>query len=454
VAWTASSGQGWISFASGTPGNGLGTVRYNVAAQAAGTARTGTITVAGGGLTRTCKVVQSEKVDLKINCGSTAVGGWQEDVAWKTVSGGANAITTAIAETGDEPQLMYQTRRYGSRVTYHVDLPDGRYDIRLHFADLFSSGPDRRIFDVKIEGATVLPNYDIIAAAGGPKQAVVEEFARRRGERGAADRGAGEAEHGAVQRHRDPDGGAATVVANPSRVSVPEGGTAQFGVRLSEAPAGPSTVTVARCVGGCGHCRSGGCDAGVHAGELRCGADGDALRGGGRRRRARRGGDPLRGAGYAPANVTATEQDNDVPPVNLKINCGSGAVGEWGADQSWSTVSGGANYTTAGIADTGEVPEAVYQYRRYGSRVTYNLDIPDGRYHVRLHFADLFSSGTGKRIFDVRMEGATVLPDYDIIAAAGGPKRAVAELFEDVEVSRRLAARGGGEAEHGAVQRH
>jgi hypothetical protein len=139
--------------------------------------------------------------------------------------------------------------------------------------------------------------------------------------------------------------------------------------------------------------------------------------------------------GYASANVSAREQDNDVPPVNLKINCGSGAVGEWGADQSWSTVSGGANYTTAGIADTGEVPEAVYQNRRYGSRVTYNLDIPDGRYNIRLHFADLFSTGTGKRIFDVSVEGAVVRPDYDIIAAAGGPKRAVTELFEDVEVS-------------------
>jgi lysophospholipase L1-like esterase len=434
VAWTASSGQGWISFASGTPGSGLGTVRYNVAAQAAGTARTGTITVAGGGLTRTCKVVQSEKVDLKINCGSTAIAGWQEDVAWKTVSGGANGITTAIAETGDEPQLMYQTRRYGSRVTYHVDLPDGRYDIRLHFADLFASGPDRRIFDVKIEGATVLPNYDIVAAAGAPKQAVVEEFADVEVSGGlqieALAKKSTAQFNGIEIRTAGP-----RVVANPTRVSVPEGGTAQFGVRLSEAPAGDVTVAVARV--------SGDADISVQAGAtlvftpanfdveqtvtLAAAEDDDGEHGTAAIR--------CEAPGHSPANVAATEQDNDVPPVNLKINCGSGAVGEWGADQSWSVVSGGANYTTAGIADTGEVPEAVYQYRRYGSRVTYNLDIPDGRYHVRLHFADLFSSGTGKRIFDVRMEGATVLPNYDIVAAAGAPKRAVAELFEDVEVS-------------------
>jgi hypothetical protein len=225
------------------------------------------------------------------------------------------------------------------------------------------------------------------------------------------------------------------VVANPSRVSVPEGGTAQFAVRLSDAPTGDVTVAVAHL--------SGDADISVTGGasleftpenfdieqlvSLVAAEDDDSEHGVAVIRCATEG--------YAAASVTATEQDNDVPPVNLKINCGSGAVGEWGADHSWSTVSGGANYTTAGIADTGEVPEAVYQYRRYGSRVTYNLDIPDGRYNIRLHFADMFSSGTGKRIFDVSVEGAVVRPDYDIIAAAGGPKRAVAELFENVEVT-------------------
>ena len=45
-AWTASSGTSWISIASGSPGNGNGTVALQVAANS-GDARSGTITVAG-----------------------------------------------------------------------------------------------------------------------------------------------------------------------------------------------------------------------------------------------------------------------------------------------------------------------------------------------------------------------------------------------------------------------
>jgi hypothetical protein len=384
-----------------------------------------TISFAGSG---------SGPVNLKINCGSGAVGEWGADHSWSTVSGGANYTTAGIADTGEVPEAVYQYRRYGSWVTYNLDIPDGRYHVRLHFADLFSSGTGKRIFDVRMEGATVLPNYDIIAAAGGPKRAVAELFENVEVTGGLQLEVVAKLNTAQFNAIEVWTAGPAVVV-NPSSVSVPEGGTVQFGVRLSEAPAGNVTVAVARV--------SGDADIAVQAGSalvftpanfdveqavtLSAAEDDDSVNGVAVIR--------CSAADHAPADVTATEQDNDVPPVNLKINCGSGAVGEWEADRSWSVVSGGANYTTAGIADTGEVPEAVYQYRRYGSRVTYNLDIPDGRYHVRLHFADLFSSGTGKRIFDVRIEGQTVLPNYDIIAAAGGPKRAVAELFENVEVT-------------------
>jgi DUF971 family protein len=440
VGWTASTNAPWLRITSGQAGTNHGAVTYSTLANAGASARTGMILVAGGGLTRTCRVVQAGSTEasvLRINCGSIAVGEWGADHSWSTVSGGANSTTARIANAGSVPQAVVQHRRYGSRVTYNLDIPDGRYHVRLHFADLFSSGTGKRIFDVRMEGATVLPNYDIIAAAGGAKRAVAELFENVEVTGGLqleALAKVNTAQFNAIEVWSAGPPPPAVVV-NPPAVTVPEGGTAQFGVKLNVAPAGNVTVAVARVSGDADISVTGGASlvftpANFHVEQmvtLSAAEDADTANGVAVIR--------CSAAGHAPAEVTATEQDNDVPPVNLKINCGSIAVGEWGADHSWSVVSGGANSTTASIANAGSVPQAVVQHRRYGSRVTYNLDIPDGRYHVRLHFADLFSSGIGKRVFDVRMEGATVLPNYDIIAAAGGAKRAVAVLFENVEVT-------------------
>lgn len=50
------------------------------------------------------------------------------------------------------------------------------YTVRLHFADLEQKAAGERVFDVKLQGATVLKNFDIVAAADGPGKAVVREF--------------------------------------------------------------------------------------------------------------------------------------------------------------------------------------------------------------------------------------------------------------------------------------
>ncbi len=57
VAWTAAANQPWITIMGGAKGTGSGTVTYRVAANA-DVVRSGTITVAGGGLSRTFTVNQ------------------------------------------------------------------------------------------------------------------------------------------------------------------------------------------------------------------------------------------------------------------------------------------------------------------------------------------------------------------------------------------------------------
>ena len=57
----------------------------------------------------------------------------------------------------------------------------------------------------------------------------------------------------------------------------------------------------------------------------------------------------------------------------------------------------------------------------------------DGRYTVELQFADTYNNAPGQRIFDVAIEGTTVLDDFDIIASVGVDVATVRRF--DVDVS-------------------
>jgi len=50
------------------------------------------------------------------------------------------------------------------------------YRVRLYFAETEGAAPGQRVFDVKLQGNTVLSGFDIYTAAGGSDLAVVREF--------------------------------------------------------------------------------------------------------------------------------------------------------------------------------------------------------------------------------------------------------------------------------------
>ncbi len=54
---------------------------------------------------------------------------------------------------------------------------------------------------------------------------------------------------------------------------------------------------------------------------------------------------------------------------------------------------------------------------------------------VRLHFAELEDALPGQRVFDVQLQGQTVLEDFDIVAATGGKNRALVKQFDDIVTS-------------------
>jgi hypothetical protein len=124
-----------------------------------------------------------------------------------------------------------------------------------------------------------------------------------------------------------------------------------------------------------------------------------------------------------------------VSSSEVAINSGGGVAGIFSADMDFT--GGHADSVTNAIDVTGvqnPAPQAVYQTKRTGSNgIGFSYVVPQlkagGTYNVRLHFAESAATGTGGRIFNVVLNGTTVLPDFDVFAAAGAAFKAVIKEF-------------------------
>lgn len=117
------------------------------------------------------------------------------------------------------------------------------------------------------------------------------------------------------------------------------------------------------------------------------------------------------------------------------IRNGGSAVGSWQGDPG--PTSGVASYTylTSATVDLSGVnqpaPEAVYQSDRYGQNFTYTISglAPAAAYTVRLHFSDPYCWYVGCRFFNVSINGAPAVWNFDIFAGAGAKNRAITRSF-------------------------
>ncbi len=105
--------------------------------------------------------------------------------------------------------------------------------------------------------------------------------------------------------------------------------------------------------------------------------------------------------------------------TSRRINAGGPAFTDstskvWAADGHFT----GGNTFTKVVAISGTVDDALYQTERYGN-FSYSLPVPNGTYSVALHFAELYWTSAGKRVFNVAVEGTTVISNLDIWAAVG-----------------------------------
>jgi hypothetical protein len=59
-------------------------------------------------------------------------------------------------------------------------------------------------------------------------------------------------------------------------------------------------------------------------------------------------------------------------------------------------------------------------------------------YTVRLYFVEPDNTAPGERVFDVGLQGQTVLADFDIRKEAGGPARMIVKEFRGIKVRKEL----------------
>jgi len=151
-------------------------------------------------------------------------------------------------------------------------------------------------------------------------------------------------------------------------------------------------------------------------------------------------------SGCEPSPSKTTSKANLAKFV-MRVNCGAfdpytdKAGNKWLADQymeegeKWGAVYGmTVDRGDLGIAGT-DVPK-IYETERY-SMDAYEFVVPNGKYTVRLHFAETYEGVTeaGMRVFSVTISGKTVLEDFDVFDVAGGVEKPVVKQFKGVKVT-------------------
>jgi N-acetylneuraminic acid mutarotase len=293
------------------------------------------------------------------------------------VSGGfgftASPLPTISPVVSPANQAIYQSEWTGGSTTgipdggvafaFNVTVPNGNYTVRLHFAELNRNGVGLRTFDVRLEGTTVLSNFDIFQQAGGLNKGIVREF----------------------------------------QPSVADGTlNIQFIRRIQNAKI--SGIEIIQIVDG-----------------------------------------------------TPPPPPPPPPPPSsdyFDVRINTGGLAQTVNGINWigcNAVASCSNYVTGGFAFTPNPPatispvvspanQTIYQSEWTGGSTTgipvggvaFSFEVPiiNGNYMIRLHFAELNQSSVGGRVFDVKIEGSTVLSNFDIFQQAGGANKGIVREFQ------------------------
>ena len=410
-AWTKSSGPGTVTFGAPTS---LSTSASFSAAGSYILVLTASDSVLSAGSSVTVTVNQEPPVQqaLRINAGGQAYTDtsgniWSADTSY--VGGDTYANASAIAATNDDP--LYQSERYGT-FSYQIPVSNGTYTVTLHFAEIYFSTAGSRVFSVSAENQTVISNLDIYAEAG-QYTPLLKSFTVTVGD-GALNLAftsvIQNAKVSAIQvtssggtANQAPlvNAGADQAITLPANSvnltgSATDDGLPNGTLSLSwSKTSGPGTVTFSNANSAATSVSFS--SAGTYV--LKLTASDGALS----------AFDETTIIVNSPSSVTA-----------LRINCGGGQYTDtsgnvWAADTGF--VNGATYIRQAEIGGTAD--DVLYQSERYGTNFGYAIPVPSGQYQVVLHFAEIYFSSPGQRVFNVAVEGAAALNNLDIVSQAG-----------------------------------
>jgi trimeric autotransporter adhesin len=401
--------------------------------------------------TATTPVASSGTSIVSINSGgpaeSNSGGGDNSFVADEDYSTGGttysvtNTITIPAGVTNAAPAAVYQSARQGT-VTYTIPglTAGASYTVRLHFAELYFSAAGQRVFNVAINGTTVLSNFDIYSAAKANFTAVVEQFTATANSSGqiviAFTNGTVDQPMIEGIEVLGSSTSCSTVPSAPTGLTATASSSSVIGLSWSAVTppanctissysvyggttANPTTL-IASGLTGTTYSNAGLAASTTYYYVVKA-VDAD-------------------GTSAASAQATATTPATSSGTSIVSINAGGPAVSNSGggdnsfvADEDYST--GGTTYSvtntiTIPASVTNAAPAAVYQSARQGT-VTYTIPglTAGASYTVRLHFAELYFSAAGDRVFNVAINGTAVLTNFDIYATAKANFTAVVEQF-------------------------
>jgi Malectin domain len=339
---------------------------------------------------------------------------WSGDTGF---SGGSTFSTfSTITDTTNPSQApLYQSHRFGN-FQYQFAVPSGSYTVNLKFAEEYWTGTGQRVFNVAINGQTVLSNFDIVAAAGGVLTAVDRSFTTTATSTITIQFTALLDSSCINAIEILPVSAPVTVSVSPPTASLSASQQQTFTATATNtsviwalSPAnGAGTISIS------GNTATYTAPSSITAAQIVT----------------------LTATGVADPTKSASTQISLLPGATggaIRVSCGGGTFTDpatgivWSADAGFT---GGSTFTTFNrVTDTASPSQApLYQSHRFGN-FQYQFTVPSGTYTVNLKFAEIYWTSTGQRIFNVAINGQPVLSNFDIVAAAGGASIAVDRAF-------------------------
>src|SRR5262249_38492689 len=129
------------------------------------------------------------------------------------------------------------------------------------------------------------------------------------------------------------------------------------------------------------------------------------------------------------------------PPSTVRVNAGGLAFTDssgnaWETDRNFNT---GDTFTTAQTWTGADA--TLYTSERWdpadAPELAYSFPVAPGTYTVRLHFAEIYFTTVGSRVFDVYIDGTKMLDKLDIVKEVG-PMAPLVESFTVNETGNSL----------------